>query len=130
MTALSMGAAAAILWVMAYPGMAQDPAVLRALYYVSYVLGGPGFSVPFGLLVAGVSATAAFAKLLPKWVVALGLLLAVTGELSGLNLLFPRVLPLIPLTRFPGFVWLIASGFLLPAASTALRQAGAGSERS
>jgi hypothetical protein len=31
-----------------------------------------------------------------------------------LNLVFPRVLYLIPLTRFPGFVWLIAAGFALP----------------
>jgi hypothetical protein len=73
-----------------------------------------------------VTAAGGFAKLLPKWVLVLGILLAITGELSGLNLLFPKVLPLIPLTRFPGFVWLIASGFLLPAAHTALRQGGVG----
>jgi hypothetical protein len=114
MTVFNMAACATILWVMAYPGIAQDASVLRALYYLAYAVGGPGFSVPFGLLVAGVSVSAGFAKLLPKWVVGLGLVLAVAGELSWLNLVSPKVLPLIPLTRFPGFVWLIATGFLLP----------------
>jgi hypothetical protein len=87
-----------------------------ALYYLGYGLGGPGFSVPMGLLMAGISVTAAFLKLLPRWVIVLGLVLAVAGELSWLNLAFPKLLFLIPLVRFPGFIWLIAVGFLLPKA--------------
>jgi len=51
---------------------------------------------------------------LPKWIVILGIVLAAIGELSWLDILFPQALPLIPLTRFPGFVWLIAAGFSLP----------------
>jgi hypothetical protein len=47
-------------------------------------------------------------------VTVLGIVLGVVGELSWLNLLLPKALFLIPLTRFPGFVWLIAAGFLLP----------------
>jgi hypothetical protein len=60
---------------------------------------------------AGISVTAAFMRLLPKWVIVLGLILAVAGELSWLHLAFPKLLFLIPLVRFPGFVWLIAVGF-------------------
>ncbi len=63
---------------------------------------------------AGVSVPSAVTKLLPKWLVVFGLFLAVCGELSWLNLIFPKALFLIPLTRFPGFVWLIATGFILP----------------
>jgi hypothetical protein len=107
-------AASFLLWVMVHPGIDQDPAVLLALYYVSYAFGGPGFSVPMGLFLAGVSVPAAFMKLLPKWVVGLGLVLAVCGELSWLNLIAPEALFLIPLTRFPSFIWLIATGFMLP----------------
>jgi hypothetical protein len=109
-------AASFLLWVMVHPGIAQDAALLRALYYLSYAFGGPGFSVPMGLLLAGVSVPALFLKLLPKWVVGLGLVLAVCGELSWLNLIVPKALFLIPLVRFPSFVWLIATGFLLPKA--------------
>lgn len=63
---------------------------------------------------AGVPVTAAAYRLLPKWIVMLGLALAVSGELSWINLLTPKALFLVPLTRFPGFVWLIAAGFALP----------------
>jgi len=113
-TAFNMMAASSVLWTMSYPGIAQDSALLQALYRLQFAWGGPGFSVPLGLLIAGVSVTAGFSKLLPKWIVIFGLLLAVVGELSWLDLLFPRALLLIPLTRFPGFVWLIAAGFALP----------------
>ena len=114
MTAINLAAAALVLWVMAYPGIAQDSAILRALYYLTFALGGVGFSVPLGLLIAGVSVTAGFTKLLPKWIVAFGLILALVGELSWLDLLTPKALALIPLTRFPGFIWLISAGFALP----------------
>jgi hypothetical protein len=103
-----------ILWVMAYPGIAQDPGVLRALYYLVYSIGGVGYSVPLGLLIAGISVTSFFARLLPKWLVICGIVLAVVGELSWFALIFPKVLFLIPLTRFPGFIWLILVGFKLP----------------
>jgi hypothetical protein len=122
-TTLNMSASAFVLWVMAYPGIAQDGAVLRALYYLQFALGGPGFSVPLGLLLAGVCVTAGFMKLLPKWLVALGLLLAAIGELSWLAMIFPKALFLIQLTRFPAFIWLIATGFLLP--RTVLREKAA-----
>jgi hypothetical protein len=113
-TAFNMMSSASVLWVMARPEIAQDATLVQALYYLQYVFGGPGFSVPLGLLMAGVSIPSAFMKLLPKWLVVFGLLLFVCGELSWLNLVFPKTLFLIPLTRFPGFVWLIATGFLLP----------------
>lgn len=116
MTAFDVAAAAQVLWVMAYPGIAQDTAVLRALYYLAFSLGGVGFSVPMGLLIAGVCIPSGFARFLPKWIVVFGLVLAVAGELSVLSLVIPKALFLIPLTRFPGFVWLIAAGFALPSA--------------
>jgi hypothetical protein len=117
-TSFNLVVSTLILWVMAYPGVAQDAAVLRALYYVSYAFGGVGYSVPLGLLMAGVSIPAAIMKLLPKWLVILGLVLAVVGELSWFNLVFPKALFLIPLTRFPGFIWLMAVGFKLPKSTT------------
>jgi hypothetical protein len=123
-TSFNIAAAALVLWVMAYPGIAQDAAVVRALYYLSYAFGGPGFSVPFGLLIAGIAVPAGLMKLLPRWLVASGLVLAVIGELSWLNLIAPQALFLIPLTRFPGFLWLIAVGFVLPSTTERVAPAG------
>jgi len=67
-----------------------------------------------GLFIAGVSISAGLMKLLPKWIVILGLFLAVAGELSWFHMLSPSLLFLIPLVRFPGFIWIIAVGFALP----------------
>jgi hypothetical protein len=114
LTAFIMIVSSSLLWVMSYPGIAQDGPLIQALYRLQFALGGPGFSVPFGLLLAGISVTAGFAGFLPKWLAVLGVVIALIGELSWLNILFPQALPLIPLTRFPGFIWLIAAGFSLP----------------
>jgi hypothetical protein len=122
-TAVVMMAASVALWVMAQPGVAEDRAVLQALYWLVQGLGGAGFSVPFGILAAGVSIPVAFMRLVPRWIVWLGIAVAICGELSWLYLIAPGVLPLVPLTRFPGFVWMIAVGFALPA-SIARRSPG------
>src|SRR5215468_6150844 len=92
LTAFDLALSALVLWVMAYPGISQDAAVLRALYYLVYAVGGVGYSVPLGILMAGVSVSAGLAKLLPRWIAGLGLLLAVFGETSWLSLVFPKLL--------------------------------------
>ncbi|HLH09282.1 MAG TPA: hypothetical protein VKW78_18745 [Terriglobales bacterium] len=107
-------AAGFTVWTMIHPGITLDVTLTTALYYLSYAFGGPGFSIPMGLMIAGICVPAGFRKLLPKWLVAFGLLLAVAGELSWLNLIFPGAIFLIPLVRFAGFVWLILAGFMLP----------------
>ena len=112
-------AAGMIVWTMIHPDVAAAPSVLVGLYFLSYAFGGPGFSIPMGLLMAGVSVSAGFAKLLPKWIVILGLVLAVAGELSWFHLISPGLLFLVPLVRFPGFIWIIAVGFTLPRARPA-----------
>jgi hypothetical protein len=113
-TAVNMFASASILWVMAYPGIAQNADVVRSLYYLQYAVGGVGFSVPLGLLIAGISVPGLLGRLLPKWIAWFGLLLAVVGEASWFSMLFPKLLFLIPFTRFPGFLWLILAGFAIP----------------
>jgi hypothetical protein len=116
MTVFNGVAAGFTVWVMIHPSVTENGALTTALYYLSYAFGGPGFSVPMGLLMAGVCIPAALRKLLPTWIVAFGLVLAIAGELSWFNLVFPKALFLIPLVRFPGFIWLIATGFMLPSA--------------
>ena len=114
LTAFNVALSALLEWVMAYPDMAQDVTVIRSLYYAVFAIGGIGYSVPLGIFFAGVSVSSGFAKYLPKWLIIFGLLLAVCGELSWLSMIFPKFIYLIPLTRFPGFIWLIIAGFKLP----------------
>ena len=94
-----------------YSGIPENADLLQAIYRISFGIGGLGYAVPFGLLAAGISIPAALYKLLPKWVIFLGFFVAVVGVLSWFEILSVRLLPLIPLTRFPGFVWIIAAGF-------------------
>jgi hypothetical protein len=98
-------------WTLAQPGIADDAGLTRALYFLIFSTGGPGYSVPFGLLMAGIGVTAGTMRLLPRWLAVFGVTLGVIGELSSLSLVIPGALFLIPLTRFPGFVWLMAAGF-------------------
>lgn len=104
---------ALVQWVLARPGIATDGTLTQGLYYLIFATGGPGYSVPLGLLIAGISVPALVLRLLPRWVGVMGIVLAVIGELSALSLIVPQALFLIPLTRFPGFVWLIVAGFTL-----------------
>jgi len=113
-TAFTMIVSSSMLWTLTRPGITQDRTLVQALYWLDQALGGNGFSVPFGLLIAGISIPAWLMKLLPRWIVIPGLLIAICGELSWINLIVPKALFLVPLTRFPGFIWMIAAGFALP----------------
>jgi hypothetical protein len=113
MAAMDEAVSGAILWVMGHSVIAEVPILTQTFHYLAVVLGGPGFTMPQGLLMAGISLPCASMKLLPRWMVALGVFLAVVGELSWFSMVFPRAGILIPLARWPGFLWLIAVGFSL-----------------
>lgn len=119
---------ASVLWAIAHPGVAQDNPLTVALYYLSYALGGPAYAVCLGLLMAGISVPLLLMRMVPRWIPILGLVLAVFGQLSWLNLEIPQTLLLIPLTRFPGFIWMIAAGFALPPTRPAGPSAASASE--
>ncbi len=109
--------AAIVLWAMTRPGVAESAPLMQALYSLDFGLDGLGYSVPLALLMAGVSVTGLLYRLVPKWIAILGLVVAVFGVLSWFGMEFAPATFFIPLTRFPGFVWMIAVGFALPVAS-------------
>ena len=82
---------------------------MKAIDFLNFLLGGVVFAVGFGLLAAGVSVTSYFMRLLPRWLVALGMLLAITGELSSFSLIAYPANFFIPITRFVGFIWMFSS---------------------
>ncbi|AUX40540.1 uncharacterized protein SOCE26_019410 [Sorangium cellulosum] len=112
----AMGLSALLQWSLAQPGIAESAALTRGMHYLIFAIGGPGYTVPLGLLLAGICVPALVMKLLPRWLAVSGLVLGVVGELSVVSLVIPGALFLIPLTRFPAFLWLIAAGFKLPRA--------------
>jgi hypothetical protein len=77
------------------------------------MLDGPAYAGSLGLLLAGLSVAGLLTRLLPRWLAWGGLVVAALGELSFLSMLVPIFGMLIPLTRFPGYLWLIITGFVL-----------------
>lgn len=114
LAASSLVISSLLLWVLAYPGVSADTNILRLLYYTVFAIGGVGYSVPLGLLIAGIAISGGLSRKLPKWIAIPGIILGLIGELSVFALLMPGVLFLIPLTRFPAFIWFIIAGFKLP----------------
>jgi hypothetical protein len=110
---------ASVVWILAQPGVAdasmQSAPVVRALYLFAFMLDGPAYAGSLGLLLAGLAVAGLLTRLLPRWLAWVGLVVAALGELSFLSMLVPIFGMLIPLTRFPGYLWLIIAGFVLSA---------------
>jgi hypothetical protein len=95
-------------WVLSVPEVLASAPVVKAIDFLNFLLGGVVFAVGFGLLAAGVSVTSYFMQLLPRWLVALGLLVALAGELSSISLIAYPANFFIPITRFVGFIWMLS----------------------
>jgi hypothetical protein len=98
----------AVGWILSVPEVLDSAQVMKAIAFLNFVLGGVVFAVGFGLLAAGVSVTSYFMRLLPRWMVAIGMLVAIAGELSSLSLIAYPANFFIPVTRFVGFIWMIS----------------------
>jgi hypothetical protein len=101
-------------WTLSRPEVTSDVALVRALYYLTYLTGGPWHVVTLGLLIAGVAVPGLIVGLIPRSVAWAGLVIAGVAELTTLVLIWPGLSPLLPLARFTGLVWLIVAGALLP----------------
>ncbi|MGA2534839.1 MAG: hypothetical protein ABSF53_02400 [Terracidiphilus sp.] len=98
----------AVGWMLSVPEVLDSAQVMKAISFLNFLLGGVVFSVGFGLLAAGISVTGFFTRLLPRWMVAVGMLVAVAGEFSSISLIAYPANFFIPITRFLGFIWMIA----------------------
>jgi hypothetical protein len=102
------------MWTLSVEDIVASQSLAHAIYFLSFLLGGVGFAVGFGLLAAGVSVTAGLTRKLPRSVVIFGLLIAIAGEFSSLSLLLYPASFLLPITRFGGIIWLILVATKLP----------------
>jgi hypothetical protein len=101
-------------WVLSSPGVAEAVTNARVLQLLVFATGGPGHVMPLGLLMAGVSVAGGLTRLLPRWLMWFGILLAIAAELSTLTLISERAAIFLPLARFPGFIWILGVAFTLP----------------
>jgi hypothetical protein len=104
---------ALIQWVLSHSEVNAQPALVKALSYLFWTLGGAAHTAWLGLLVGGASLVALRLRLLPHWLAIAGLVVTGLAELSLLTLLTTRVVAFIPLGRFPALLWLVVASVLL-----------------
>jgi hypothetical protein len=104
-----------LLWTASQPAVRTDAPLIRALHDLAFATGGTAHVVFLGLLVAGVAVPGLILALLPRRVAWAGLVVAAVAELSTASLIWSGLSVLLPIARFPGLIWLIAAGRLLPA---------------
>ena len=100
-------------WVLSVPEVSGSAELAKAIFFLCFLFGGAVYSVGFGLLAAGVSVTSYFMRLIPRWMVVLGMLLAMTGELSSLSLIAYPANFFIPITRYLGLIWMVSVALAL-----------------
>lgn len=105
-------------WSLTRPGIAETNGAVLTLQAISFAGGGPGFAVLLGLFIAGVSIPAGLYKLTPRWLMGLGIVVAVACELASLSLLNFKAAYFIPVGRFVSIVWMIGVSLTLPASIT------------
>jgi hypothetical protein len=110
----ALGLSGLLQWTLARPAVRADSSLVRALDDLSFVTGGPGHVVPLGLLLAGIAVPCLILRLLPRALAWAGLVIALIAELSTLALIWRSLAVLVPIGRFPGLIWLIVAGLLLP----------------
>ncbi|MGX9792446.1 hypothetical protein [Mycobacterium sp. MMS18-G62] len=110
----ALGLSGLVAWTLSRPEVTSDGALVRALYYLVYLTGGPWHVVTLGLLIAGIAVPSLIVGLLPKAVAWTGLVIAGLAELTTLALIWLALSPLLPVARFSGLVWLVVAGAMLP----------------
>ena len=92
---------------------ADNLALLQFGQRLSTALGGTGFALFTGLLIAGIAVTGLLGRLLPAPLAVTGLALALVCELAVLTTLTSSLDFLLPVARFGGLFWLVAAALTL-----------------
>lgn len=100
-------------WILSRPEISADVMLVRALYYLAFLAGGPAHIVALGLLVAGIAVPGLLIGLLPRPLAWAGLAIAALAELATLVLIWPVLGVILPVARVAVLLWLLVSGALL-----------------
>ena len=112
-------------WTLSRPEVSADTPLVRALYLLVFLIGGPGHIVALGLLVAGIAVPSLILGLLPRALAWTGLAAAVLSELTTSVLIWPELGVLLPIARVSALVWLVVAGALLPLRRNAVGRSAA-----
>ena len=110
----ALGLTGLVAWTLSRPEVSGDTALVRALYYLVFLVGGAGHIVALGLLVAGMALPSLDLGLLPRPLAWAGLAIAGLSELTTLVLFWPVLGPILPVARVSALAWLLVAGARLP----------------
>ena len=125
----ALGLAGLLAWTLSRPEVGADPALVSALYFLVFLLGGPGHIVALGLLVAGMAVPSLILGLTPRPLSWIGLGIAALAELATLVLVWPQLAVILPVARVLALLWLVVAGALLPLRRNDIRHARERSRR-
>src|SRR5277367_2772339 len=110
----ALGLTGLLGWTLSRPEISGDTALVRALYFLAFLVGGVGHVVALGLLVAGMAVPGLVLGLLPRPLAWAGLAIAVLSESTTLVLVWPVLGPILPVARVSALAWLLVAGARLP----------------
>jgi hypothetical protein len=100
-------------WTLSRPEVSADAALVRAVYFLVFLVGSPGHLVALGLLVAGMAVPGRALGLMPRPLAWAGLVIAALAEVTTLVLAWPELGVILPIARVAGLSWLVAAGAAL-----------------
>src|SRR5271154_233181 len=110
----ALGLTGLLGWTLSRPEISGDAALVRALYFLAFLVGGVGHVVALGLLVAGMAVPGLVLGLLPRPLAWAGLAIAVLSESTTLVLVWPVLGPILPVARVSALAWLLVAGARVP----------------
>jgi hypothetical protein len=110
----ALGLAGLLGWTLSLPEVAADAALVRTMYSLVFLVGGPGHLVALGLLVAAIAGPGLVSGLTPRPVARAGLAVAALAGSTTLVLPWPALGVLLPISRVLALGWLVVAGALLP----------------
>jgi hypothetical protein len=110
----ALGLTGLLAWTLSRPEVGADAALVRALYFLVFLVGGPGHIVALGLLVAGMAVPGLILGLTPRPVAWTGLAIGALCELTTLVLIWPELGVLLPVARVSALLWLVLAGAVMP----------------
>ncbi|WP_293313791.1 hypothetical protein [Mycobacterium sp.] len=110
----ALGLAGLLAWTLSRPEVGAEAALIRLVYFLVFLVGGPGHIVALGLLVAGMAVPGLVRGLTPRPVAWAGIVTAGLAELGTLVLVWPELGVILPIARVLALVWLVVAGALLP----------------
>ena len=125
----ALGLTGLLAWTLSRPEVSADAALVRAVYFLVFLVGGTGHIVALGLLVAGMAVPGLIVGLMPRPVAWIGLAIAGLAELTTLVLVWPELGAILPIARVLALAWLVVAGALLPLRRNDIRRRPVTAER-